>query len=56
MEKTLYRTKRGSFKIQWIKNIFLIGTANERDEFIIVLFQFAFVFQKPDRKSKIREV
>lgn len=51
MKKTLYRAKRGSFKIEWHRNVCLFGTINESDEFIVVLFQLAFIFQKPDKRN-----
>jgi hypothetical protein len=52
MEKTLFRTKKGAFKIQWHPNILLIGAFNDDDEFVIAILQLAFLFSKPAKKKK----
>ena len=50
MEKVLYKSKTGKFKIEYISNTCLLGFITEKDELIIVLFQLAFIFKKNKKK------
>jgi hypothetical protein len=52
MEKTLFKTKRGAFKIQWHSNVLLVGCFNDDHEFVIVLLQLVFIFNKPLKNKK----
>lgn len=46
MEKTLYESKTRKFKIEYISSTCLVGFITEKSEFIIILFQLAFIFKK----------
>ena len=50
MEKTLYESKTGKFKIEYISNTCLLGFITEKSEFIIILFQLGFIFKKNKKK------
>jgi hypothetical protein len=52
MQKTLFKSKRGAFKIELHPNVLLIGCFNDDDEFVIAILQIAFVFSKPAKKKK----
>ena len=53
MEKVLYKSKTGKFKIEYISNTCLLGFITEKDELIIVLFQLAFIFKKNKKKVPV---
>jgi hypothetical protein len=46
MQKVLYKSKTGKFKIDYASNICIFGFLVEKNEFVIVLFQLAFTFKK----------
>jgi len=52
MEKVLFKTKYAKFKIAWHSNIFLLGVVKDNEEFVICLFQIAFVFDISQNKRK----
>jgi hypothetical protein len=50
MEKVLYKSKTGKFKIEYISTICLLGFINDKDEFIIALLKIGFTFKKNKKK------
>ena len=51
MEKVLFKTKRGQFKIEWHRNIGVIGVINDREDFVVCLLQLVFIYSKPEKKK-----
>ena len=50
--KTLFKTKRGEFKVEWHPNILLFGFVVDTEEVVIAIAQLAFIFDKSKPKKK----